>query len=445
MKSRLIPLLSQFLLLLLAISIFSICPQTANASETQADKMKWFDEARFGMFIHWGIYSVPAGSWNGQNGYGEWFQLETGMPAAQYAKFAGEFDPVKFDADAWVKTAKAAGMKYIVITSKHHDGFCMFDSKLTDYNVVQATPWHHDPMKDLAAACKKEGLKFDFYYSIPDWHNPDFPAQDSQQHFHGDPNPNADLEKYDAYMQGQLRELLTNYGPIGILWFDDGGSFEGRDGAQRAKLIHAQDIIDEIHELQSQCIINNRLGLPADYGTPEQHIPGGQPSTAFEVCMTLNDHWGYNKSDQDWKSSKVVIQNLADIASKGGNYLLNVGPTSEGILPLPAVKILGEVGQWMHVNGDAIYGTTASPLEQQPSWGRVTQKKNLLYLHVFDWPQDGKLQVDGLKWPVKKAWLLADSRKKSLPVVDDNNELTISLPSQPLDASDTVVVLKLRN
>src|ERR1035437_8928347 len=284
--------------------------------------MAGFNEARFGMFIHWGIYSVPAGEWKGQNRYGEWFQLETKMPAAQYAQFAGQFDPTQFDAKVWVKTAKDAGMKYIVITSKHHDGFCMFNTKLTDYNIVKATPWHHDPMKDLAAACKDAGIRLDFYYSVPDWHHPDFPAQYSQHRFHGDPNPNADLDKYVAYVKEQLHELLTQYGPIGILWFDDGGSFEGMARTNMAALMRAQDIIDEIHQLQPRCIVNNRLGLPADYGTPEQHIPGGHLTNAFEVCMTLNDHWGYNKADQKWKSSKAVTQNLADIASKGGNYLI---------------------------------------------------------------------------------------------------------------------------
>ncbi len=435
----------------LAVAIFILLnPRPAfaaglpDAPALQAQKMAWFDDARFGMFLHWGIYSVPAGEWNGKTGYGEWFQLETRMPGAQYANFAAQFDPVQFDARAWVKVAKAAGIKYVVITAKHHDGFCMFDTKLTAYNIVQATPWHHDPLKDLAAACQAAGIKLCFYYSVPDGHFPDFPAKYSQHKFHGDPKPDADVEKYVAFVKGQLRELLTNYGPIGILWFDDGGSFEGLAAADRARLMHAQEIIDEIHQLQPQCIVNNRLGLPGDYGTPEQTIPGGKPSGAFEVCMTLNNHWGYNKNDQHWKSPKVVIRNLVDIASKGGNYLLNVGPTAEGTLPPAAVHILGEVGAWMKINGAAVYKTSASPLKLQPAWGRVTEQGDKLYLHVFDWPKDGRLVVPGLKNKIVKAYLLSDWWHKGLSTTSDEGGVTVTVPPVAPDANSATVVLKIK-
>ena len=416
----------------------------ASAPVMSENKMAWFDAARFGMFIHWGIYSVPAGEWHGQHWYGEWFQLETRMPAAKYSAFAAQFDPVQFDARAWVKVAKAAGIKYVVITAKHHDGFCMFDTRLTSYNIVEATPWHHDPLKDLAAACRAAGIKLCFYYSVPDWHSPDFPAKYSQHTFHGDPRPDADLEKYVAFVKGQIRELLTNYGPVGILWFDDGGSFEGLDREQRAKLIHAQEIIDEIHQLQPQCLVNNRLGLPADYGTPEQFIPGGKQNSAFEVCMTLNDHWGYNKSDHKWKPAKTVIQNLVDIASKGGNYLLNVGPTAEGILPPEAVQILGEAGAWMKVNGPAIYGTSASPLKTQPAWGRVTAKDGKLFLHVFDWPKDGRLVVPGLKAKIAKAHLLSGWWPKGLLVTQSDEGVTVMVPAAAPDKISSTVVLEIK-
>jgi alpha-L-fucosidase len=234
--------------------------------------------------------------------------------------------------------------------------------------------------------------------------------------------------------------LLTNYGPIGILWFDGGGAF-AKDDALRAKLMHAQEIIDEIHHLQPNCLVNNRLGLPGDYGTPEQKIPGGKSSTPFEVCMTLNKHWGYNKNDHNWKDEKIVVRNLADIASKGGNYLLNVGPTAEGEIPAPSIDILKKVGDWMTVNGESIYDTTASPLDDEPVWGRVTAKGSKTYLHVFDWPADGKLTVKGLKGT--KAYLLADKDRSGLAVESTGEHLTVTLPgSAPPDAVDSVIVLE---
>jgi alpha-L-fucosidase len=409
------------------------------APAKDADRMAWFNEARFGMFIHWGIYAVPAGEWEGQKNYAEWIQLQAKVPTAEYEKFATQFNPTNFNAREWVRIAKSAGMKYIVITAKHHDGFCMYGTKLTDFNIVKATPFHRDPMKELADATRKAGLKFCFYYSVPDWHNPDFPAKYSQRGFHGAPNPNADLEKYVAYVKGQVSELLTNYGPISILWFDGGGSFK-QEGDKRAELMHAQEIIDLIHKLQPQCLVNNRLGVPADYGTPEQKIPGQRPTNSFEVCMTLNRHWGYNKHDHDFKSAREIIRNLADIAGKGGNYLLNVGPTAEGTIPSGSVSVLEEIGGWMSRNGDSIYGTTASPLDATPTWGRVTQKGHRLFLHVFNWPADGSLAVDGLKTSIKRAYLLSDYRKKPLKLEQHGTTVSLTLPTTCPDDDDTVIV-----
>lgn len=407
------------------------------ASDDQ--RTEWFRDSKFGLFVHWGIYAVPAGEWKDRKDHAEWIMLTGNIPSAEYEKFAPQFNPVKFNANQWVELAKNAGMKYLVITSKHHDGFSMYDSKLTDYDIMQATPFGRDPMKELALACNQVGLKFCFYYSVPDWHYADFPAQYSQRGFHGNPNPNADLNKYVEYMKGQVRELLSNYGPIGIMWFDGGGSFSKQPMAQ---LIHAQEIIDMIHKLQPQCLVNNRLGLPADYGTPEQRIPGQAPKELFEVCMTLNGHWGYNKNDQKWKSPETVIRNLADIAGKGGNYLLNVGPTAEGTIPEGSVRTLREVGKWMKVNGDSIYGTTASPLAQTP-WGRCTAKSGKLYLHVFDWPTDGKLVVPGLKNRVVKAYLLAAGDKACAVTPGDEN-VTVTVPQEMPDKIDTVVVLEIQ-
>lgn len=433
---------SSFLTRFFTITLLALAFVARPAFGSDSDRMAWFNQARFGMFIHWGIYSVPAGEYGTNKNYAEWIQLQAKIPGSEYEKFAAQFDPTNFNAKEWVRVAKDAGMKYIVITAKHHDGFCMYDSKLTDYNIVKATPWHHDPMKDLAAECRKAGITFCFYYSDPDWHHPEFPAQYSQRGFHGNPNPNADLEKYVAYMKGQIRELLTGYGPIGIMWFDDGGSFRNTMEVRTncATLLHSQEIVDEIHQLQPRCLVNNRLGIPADYGTPEQKIPGARMTNSFEVCMTLNKHWGFNKNDHNWKEPKVVIQNLADIASKGGNYLLNVGPTAQGVFPPDAVRILGEVGRWMDVNGESIYGTIASPLNTAPAWGRITQKGSKLYLHVFDWPADGKLKVAGIDAKVKRASLLAGKKRLSISQ-STPHEIEISIPTAAPDSLDSVVVL----
>ena len=407
------------------------------ATGRAGERMQWFNDAKFGMFIHWGLYAVPAGEWEGKTNYAEWFMKETKMPSAQYEKFAAQFNPVKFDAARWAAVAKQAGMKYLVITSKHHDGFCMYDTKRTDYNIVKATPYARDPMKALSAACRAAGLTFCFYYSIADWHHPDSPARYSQGGFHGAPNPEADVAKYATYMREQVRELLTNYGPIGILWFDGGGAFRGPD---RVEVLQARQTADLIHRLQPACLINARLGVDSDYGTPEQKIPGGKQKEAFEVCMTLNKHWGYNKNDRHWKEPPEVIQKLADIASKGGNFLLNVGPTAEGEIPPDSVRILGEVGKWMDVNGESIYGTVASPFEAEPAWGRITSKPGRLYLHVFAWPKEGGLLAPCPGKP-KKAWLLADRAQTALKAGPEGAQWRLALPAQAPDASDSVVVL----
>ena len=440
-------------MLIATMAFLALAASNARGADESADRMAWFRQAKFGMFIHWGIYSVPAGEWEGKTNYAEWFQLQTKMPSAQYAKFAQQFNPTKFDAKQWAKIAHDAGMKYVVITAKHHDGFCMYDSKLTDYDIVDATPFKKDPMKELADAVRAEGMTFCFYYSVPDWHNRDYPPKYSQRAtttqpgFHGDPNPDADMDKYVEYMKGQVRELLTNYGPIGILWFDGGGAF-GKNNDLRTKATHAQEIIDMIHQIQPNCLVNNRLGPPGDYGTPEQKIPDAKSAAtqpAWETCMTLNKHWGYNSHDHDWKQPKVVIQNLADIASKGGNYLLNVGPTSEGVIPEEAVGILKDVGKWMETNGQSIYGTKASPVEAVPSWGRITSKGDgkTFYLHVFNWPSDKKLTIPELPGGLpKKAHLLAGDKKIDVVEASGGDANYLDVPEEAPDAIDSVIAVE---
>lgn len=420
---------------------------------TKDQRMNWFRDARFGMFIHWGLYAVPSGTYKDQQveGIGEWIMEKAMIPVDEYEQFAKQFNPTKFDADQWVQIAKNAGMKYIVITSKHHDGFCLWDSKLTDYDINDATPFKRDILAELAAACKKHGIKFCLYYSIMDWHHPD--AQAPFYPLYNDRNKtNPNFDRYvEYYLKGQLRELIQNYGPLGILWFD--GEWI-KDWSREM----GWNVYDYVLSLQPDIIVNNRVGkvryekpslseseeFAGDFGTPEQRIPSsGLPGVDWETCMTMNDTWGYKSYDDNWKSTEDLLHNLADIASKGGNFLLNVGPTAKGIIPQPSVERLAAMGEWMKVNGESIYGTTASPPGSLP-WGRCTAKPGKLYLHVFDWPTDGKLNVPNLKGKVKEAYLLSDVKHPELLIDRINeNEITITVPQKAPDQVDTVIVLKI--
>ena len=430
-------------------------PVASETKEQRDARMKWFDEARFGLFIHWGVYAVPAGEWKGNKGYGEWFLEETKMPVSQYENFAKEFNPVKFDARAWARMAREAGMKYIVITSKHHDGFGLFPSQLTDW-CIKSTPFQRDPLKELSKACRREGIVFCTYHSIMDWHHPDYP---NRRAYNDKATGQPDMERFVTYLKGQLKELVTNYHP-GIMWFD--GEWESAWNHERGV-----DLYSYLRALDPKLIINNRIGKGrqgmsgmdggrgvGDYGTPEQEIPstGFGEGVRWESCMTMNNHWGYNKHDQSWKSTRELVRHLIDCASKGGNYLLNVGPTSEGLFPAPSVERLAEIGRWMKVNGEAIYGTKASPFKRL-DWGRCTQKPfdarkprvpGKLYLHVYNWPVDGKLVVPGLKNTVQKAYLLADAQRAALATSSEGGKVTVSVGPQAPDPIATVVVLEIK-
>jgi alpha-L-fucosidase len=421
------------------------------SKEQRDQRMQWWREARFGMFIHWGLYALPAGEWKGRTDHAEWIRDTAKIPLDEYDRFVGQFNPVKFDADQWVTIAKNAGVKYIVITSKHHDGFCLFSSKYTDYNVM-STPLKRDIMKELAEACRRQGIRICWYHSIMDWHHPDYLPRRGWEKRSAE---GANSERYVAHLKNQLRELVTNYGKIGVLWFD--GEWEKTWTHE-----HGQDLYKYVRNLDPDIIINNRVdkgrqgmaGLTkegdfaGDFGTPEQEIPAtGLAGVDWETCMTMNDHWGFNKHDQHWKSKEDLIRKLADIASKGGNFLLNVGPTGEGLIPQPSVERLEAIGQWMKVNGESIYGTGASPFKKL-DWGRCTQKqlpdgKTTLYLHVFQWPKDGKLSVPGLENKVGKAYLLADSTQGALPIAQEKGVVVVSVPAQAPDPINTVVVLTL--
>ena len=429
----------------------------AASPETKAERdarMAWWREARFGMFIHWGLYAVPAGEYKGQRSkeIGEWIMSWANIPRADYEHFAEQFNPVKFDAATWVATAKNAGMKYIVITSKHHDGFAIYDSKVSDYDIVDRTPYKKDPVAALAAETKKAGLKFAFYYSIMDWHHPsqyvnepgkDRTAGNGKNQILPDQKP-----VYIAYMKAQLKELVGKYDPA-VLWFDGEWTdwWTEEDG---------QDLYAYVRGLKPSIIINNRVGkgrkgmeglnrddreYAGDFGTPEQQIPAnGIPGVDWESCMTLNDTWGFKSYDENWKSTETLVRNLIDIASKGGNYLLNVGPTPQGEIPAASVERLAGMGRWMAVNGESIYGTSASPFSAQLPFGRATKKGNRLYVQVFDWPANGTLTLPSWGGTPTKAWLVAT--KSDVPVKTSADGVTLTLPATAPDQIATVIAIE---
>ncbi|MCA9234184.1 MAG: alpha-L-fucosidase, partial [Planctomycetales bacterium] len=411
----------------------------------------WWRDARFGMFIHWGVYAVPAGSWHGQEfeRIGEWIMDTADIPVDQYEPLAGQFAPTAYDPREWARMAKGAGAKYVVITSKHHDGFCLFDTDATDWDVVDASPYSVDLLTPLSEACRAEGIKFGVYYSIMDWHHP--AQQRGGEHYNPTKIRDGRKREYVEYMKRQLGELLDSCDPD-VLWFDGEWLdwWTDEDG---------REIYDFLLERKPTIIVNNRVGKarsyegeqnaasPGDFGTPEQRIPAtGMPGVDWESCMTINDTWGFKTSDTNWKSTKTLIRNLVDIASKGGNYLLNVGPTAEGRIPEASVERLAEMGQWLRVNGESIYGTTASPFAAAP-WGRATRRvgdaTDEIYLHVFDWPNDGKLKVPSSAGDMQSATLLSSGEQLEV-ATKANDRVVIQVPTKAPDPIDTVVKLVVR-
>lgn len=432
---------------LLALLVISCAPGgEKDKAETQLSeqdqRMEWWREARFGLFIHWGLYAQPAGEWKGEEipGISEWIMARAEIPVAEYEELAATFNPVKYDAEAWVKLAKEAGMKYIVITSKHHDGFAMFHSEASKYNIVDATPFDRDPLKELSEACEKHGLRLGFYYSqAQDWHEPGGTYWNIEQ---GEPHWDPDLvrEPLMKYINGkavpQVKEILENYGGLDILWWD----------TPRGMTEEAAQTLQEVADQYPAMLTNNRLyrPWPGDFSTPEQHVPPTGLDYDWEVCMTMNTSWGYKHYDHNWKSSETLIRMLVDIASKGGNLLLNVGPTAEGEIPQPSIERLQAIGGWMQVNSKSIYGTEASPFFKLP-WGRCTSRHTddgtTLYLHVFNWPEDQLLTLPGISTKVSSIKLLADPDQE-LSFRFEGEELQIDLPVQAPDQVNTVIVVE---
>lgn len=412
---------------------------------TPPASIQWWREARFGMFIHWGLYAQPAGTWKGKQipSIGEWIMYNAKVPIAEYEQLARTFNPVKFNAEEWVQIAKRAGMKYLVITSKHHDGFALFHSPSNPYNIVDATPFKRDVMKELAAACQRHGVRLCFYYSqAQDWHAPGG-AGHWDEVDGGWWKPKVTPEAFARYLEEkvkpQVRELLTQYGPIGLIWFDTPVAITREQSLELRRLVH---------ELQPDCLVSGRVGHDVgDYGSlGDNQIPYGPVRGDWETPATLNDTWGYKSYDHNWKSVGDLLGLLTELASKGVNYLLNVGPTGEGEIPAPSVERLAAIGQWMDVNGEAIYGTSQSPFPHEFGWGRVTSKGNRLYLLISSWST--QFALTGVRNQVRKAYLLAAPGKalkvcQSHDPTTDFHALSITLPGKQPDPHFSVVVLEL--
>jgi alpha-L-fucosidase len=398
-----------------------------SGEQTEA-RMKWWHDARFGMFIHWGVYSVPAGKYKGTEipGIGEWIMDKAKIPVSEYEQFARSFNPVKFNAAEWVRIAKDAGVKYIVITSKHHDGFSMWNSGVSKYDIVDFAPYGKDVLKMLSDECNKQGIILCFYHSIMDWHHPDANA--------------LNWTKYrEKYLKPQLKELLTGYGKLGVLWFDGEWIKEWTEEQGR-------DLYNFVRNIQPDILINNRIGkgrqgmqgmnkdnsFVGDFGTPEQEILSTTSAFPWESCMTMNDTWGFKTSDTNWKSTETLVKNLVDIVSKGGNFLLNVGPTQEGLIPAASAERLREIGEWIRINGEAIYGVKQLKNYREGENIRYTKSADEKYINAFllDWP--GKELIikqikpaDGSS--IRMMGLNSDLRWK----YDNKNGLRIELPAVP--------------
>ncbi len=406
-----------------------------------AKRLAWWTDARFGMFIHWGLYSQTGCRWQGQNGKSAHMMYYLKIPLAQYTTLAGQFNPVKFNADQWAGLAKEAGMKYMVITAKHHEGFAMYDSKSSAYSITALSPWKHDPLKELREACGRAGIKFGIYYSLGrDWEDPD--AVGNSAHYKEntwdfpDTKSKVFAKYFERKVKPQVRELMAQYHPA-IMWFDTPGSISRGE---------SRELLDMIRKLDPNCIVNARIGNRlGDYAVQEQKIPDAPSPQPWETCMTINGHLEYYIGDEKWKSPKTCIENLIRIVSMNGNYLLDVGPTDQGLMPQGGANVLRQMGAWLKVNGESLYGTRPSPLDK-PAWGCCTQKKTAegttLYLHVFNWPADGKLTVRGVSQPVASASLLAGG--KSLQVAPGEGSVTLQVPMAAPDPISTTVVLKLK-
>jgi len=409
--------------------------------EATAGNTDWFTHDRFGLFIHWGLYALPARH--------EWVKNRERIPDSVYQRYFEHFDPDLYDPKEWAKAAKNAGMKYFVVTSKHHEGFCLWDSKLTDYKATN-TPAKRDLLRPMVEAFRAEGLKIGFYHSLIDWHHPEFPVdgihpQRDDREFR-EREKDRDIRKYAEYLHGQTRELLTEYGKIDIMWFDFSYS-RNADGGKGKEDWQSEKLLEMVRELMPGIIVNNRLELQGDIMTPEQVQPrewvqvDGKPAV-WEACQTLNGSWGYDRDNLDWKSVDMLVQMLIDTVSKGGNLLLNVGPTGRGQFDPKALERLAGIGKWMKLHSRSIYGATQSQLPT-PKDCRLTQNGDRLYVHVLAWPFK-HLHMEGMAGKVKYAQMLNDASEIRMRESADSGVLTLNLPIQKPDVTVPVIELFLK-
>ena len=430
------------LLSLLSLTLMAPSAYSEPAVAKDDSHMEWWRDARYGMFIHWGLYSIAGGEWKGKD-YGkeqggasaEWLMNSAQIHGKEYRNaLAPKFNPTDFDAKEWVSLAKESGMKYIVITSKHHDGFCLFDTDATDYNVMDATPFKRDIIKELSEECAKQDIKFGVYYSqFKDWYH----------RSRGKVKGTMSNDEYLALVEKNLDELLSNYGDMSVLWFDVGGNDVVEADAQGAR----------VRELQPNSVICSRLysrKVPvgkqkyADFNSlPDRMLPSERMAEDSETCMTMRHNWGYDRTDDAWKSEKDIVEFLALCAARGVNLLLNVGPDPKGNILPEETERLKAAGKWMAVNGESIYGTTASPVDYDFWWGAMTQKDKTVYLHVLEWKADG-IEFNGIAGKPSKAYFLADEKREALPVTyDANGHITkIEVPAKAPDARDTVIAVE---
>ncbi len=457
------------------LTALGVMSQTQVSSSEKQKTLKEWQDSKFGLFIHWGVASRAGGDWKGRPTGNIGMMMNEKIPVKEYEEFAAGFNPAKFDADSWVRAAKDAGMNYVVYVAKHHDGFAMYDSKASPFSIVTHTACKHDPLKDLAGACRRHGIKLGIYYSLGrDWHDPDVPTRKGGWRSNTWDFPDEkskDLEKYlNRKAIPQIRELLTNYGPVEVMWFDTPELVTKQQSGRLMRLVA---------ELQPGCLVNDRVGNKlGDFKTVEQKLSGELLDVPWESCMTMNARsWGYNRHDTAWKTPKALVENLVDIVSKGGNFLLNVGPTGEGEFQPAEVERLRAIGQWMRVNGEAIHGAGRTPFGEEftgevkakkvadelnqaeeiknidksldakersakGGWGwRCTIKPGKIYIHLIKWP-DGKFRLPASAPAIQKAWLLADPARRSLEITAEGGVTAIALPAKAPDALISVLCLE---